>query len=235
MSVPLDSIRACLEGVIPTAVASCAPDGTPNVSYMSIVAYVDTERVALSRQFLNKTRANLDANPYSQARVVDPATLDEYLLDLTFLHTEIDGPRFDSMSANLQAIAEQAGMGGVFRLRGVDIHAVRACRPVHAVPAASAARREVNPVAALDELTRRLERCDAYDVATRVALEALDDLFSIRHSILFAADERGDRLFAVAENGYGQGAAGAEVPTGSGLIGTAVRRGAGGLRPQHRP
>jgi adenylate cyclase len=63
LAVPLESIRACFEGVIPSPLATCAPDGTPNVTYMSIVHYVDADRVALSRQFFNKTRANLDSNP----------------------------------------------------------------------------------------------------------------------------------------------------------------------------
>jgi adenylate cyclase len=72
--VALESILQCLQGVIPSPFATCSADGIPNVTYMSIVHYFDAERVALSRQFFNKTRANLDANPHAQVRVVDPAT-----------------------------------------------------------------------------------------------------------------------------------------------------------------
>ncbi|HET7574704.1 MAG TPA: hypothetical protein VFJ99_06265, partial [Solirubrobacterales bacterium] len=60
LEIPLESILACFQGVIPSPFATCAADGTPNVTYLSIVRYVDSERVAVSRQFLNKTRANLD-------------------------------------------------------------------------------------------------------------------------------------------------------------------------------
>ena len=70
--IALESILPCLQGVIPSPFATCSPDGTPNITYMSIVHYIDSDRVALSRQFFNKTRANLDANPFAQVRVVDP-------------------------------------------------------------------------------------------------------------------------------------------------------------------
>jgi hypothetical protein len=61
------------------------------VTILSIVHYVDEERVALTRQFFNKTSANLDANPWAQVVVVDPLTADQFLLDLRFLHTETEG------------------------------------------------------------------------------------------------------------------------------------------------
>ena len=90
---------------------------------------VDSERVALTRQFFNKTRANLDANPQAQVIVVDPGSGDQFALDLRYLHTESEGPVFDEVEANLAAVASQMGMSDVFRLRGVDIHRVLRCDP----------------------------------------------------------------------------------------------------------
>jgi adenylate cyclase len=178
--------------------------------------------VALTRQFFNKTTANLDANPQAQAMVVDPETFDQHLLDLRFLHTETEGPIFDAVAANLDAVASQTGMTGVFRLRGVDIHRVLAVHPFGEVRAAHAAPRD--RLAALDEYVRRLADCPDYPTAARTGLEALDDLFGFRHSILLAADERGDRLFAAAATGYGARAEGAEVAIGVGVIGVAAER-----------
>ena len=43
MSVKLDAIRACFEGVIPGTMATCSPDGVPNVSYLSHVHFVDSD------------------------------------------------------------------------------------------------------------------------------------------------------------------------------------------------
>lgn len=54
--VPLTAILNCLQGVIPSAFATCGADGTPNITYMSLVQYVDGDRVALSRQFFRRPR-----------------------------------------------------------------------------------------------------------------------------------------------------------------------------------
>ncbi|WP_442863147.1 pyridoxamine 5'-phosphate oxidase family protein [Calidifontimicrobium sp. SYSU G02091] len=52
-ALDLDAIRACLEGAIPGVMATCAADGTPNVTYVSQVEYVDARHLALSFQFFN--------------------------------------------------------------------------------------------------------------------------------------------------------------------------------------
>jgi adenylate cyclase len=224
--VALEAIRSCFEGVIPSPLATCSADGTPNITYMSIVQYVDSERVALSRQFFNKTRTNLDENALAQVQVVEPATLARYALDLRFLHTETEGPVFEAMKANLEAIASQTGMGDVFRLRGVDIHRVLRCAPAGGEASAPAPRHEpqADLLGPLDEFVRRLAACEEYGEATRTALQALDDLFGLHQAILLVGDERGDRLFGVASNGYAASAAGAEVALGVGLIGIAAER-----------
>ena len=127
--VDLRSIRASLQGVIPSPFGTCSADGMPNVTYLSLVAYLDAERVAISRQFLSKSKANLDENPYAQVIVVDPGSGEQHALDLRYLHTETDGEAFESMRANLDAVASQTGMGDVFRLRGADVYHVERVAP----------------------------------------------------------------------------------------------------------
>ena len=58
-TLDLDAIRPCLEGTIPGVMATCGPDGMPNVTYVSQVEYVDARHLALSFQFFNKTRRNV--------------------------------------------------------------------------------------------------------------------------------------------------------------------------------
>ena len=227
LSVPLESIAPCFQGVIPSWIATCSAEGVPNATIISIVRYVDSDSVALTRQFFNKTRANLDENPQAQVIVVDPGSGDQFALDLRYLRTESEGPTFDAVEANLTAIASQTGMSGVFRLRGVDIHRVLRCEPFGdtAAPARSETPRANGTRSSLlDEFVRRLSLCVEYAEAARVGLEALDDLFGFGFSILLTADERGDRLFAVASNGYVASGVGAEVPIGVGIVGIAAER-----------
>ncbi len=225
LSVPLETIMPCLQGVFPSWVTTCSADGVPNTTIVSIVHYVDSERVALTRQFMNKSRINLDENPQAQVIVVNPANGDQFALDLHYLRTESEGPIFDAVETNLDAIASMTGMTGVFRLRGVDIHSVLACEPFGgSAPVVEERRAERDMLPLLDEFIRRLSVCTEYADAVRVGLEAIDDLFGFGYSILLTADERGDRLFAVASNGYLPSGVGAEVPIGYGPIGIAAQR-----------
>ena len=70
LSVSLDSIAPCFEGVIPASVCSCSGEGLPNVTFLSIVHRLDANHVGLSFQFFNKTRKNLQENPRAQVIVV---------------------------------------------------------------------------------------------------------------------------------------------------------------------
>jgi adenylate cyclase len=223
LSVALESIRACFAGVMPTQFATCSPDGTPNVIAVSLVHYVDSEHVAVSRQFLRKTSDNVEVNRKAQLLVTDPATFAEYRLDTEFLHTETEGPVFEAAKANLAAVASQSGMSDVFRLRGVDIHRVIRCQAVgHDLGAMARPAGESDALRPLDEFVRRLGLCADYEELTRAALHALEDLFGIAYSILLLADAEGGGLFATASNGYPVSAVGAEVRYGVGLIGTAA-------------
>jgi hypothetical protein len=225
LSVPLESIMPCFQGVNPSWVTTCSADGVPNATIVSIVHYLDSERVALTRQFMNKSRINLDENPQAQVVVVDPSNGDQFALDLHYLRTESEGALFDAVAANLDAIASMTGMTGVFRLRRVDIHTVLACEPFgSSVPIARGRHGEPVVLPLLDEFVRRLSVCAEYAEAVRVGLEALDDLFGFGYAVLLTADERGDRLFAVASNGYVSSGVGAEVPIGYGPIGVAAQR-----------
>jgi hypothetical protein len=224
LSVPLESIGPCLQGVLPSWLVTCSAEGVPNATIISIVRYVDSERVALTRQFFNKTRANLDENPQAQVIVVDPGSGDQFVLDLRYLHTEGEGAIFDEVEANLAAVASQMGMSDVFRLRGVDIHRVLRCDPFGETAAVQEPVAERDALPFLDEFMRRLALCVDFADAARVGLETLDDLFGFAYSILLTADEGGDRLFAVSTNGYVPSGVGAEVPVGVGLVGVAAER-----------
>ena len=124
MSIDLFAIRECLDGGIPAVVATCAPDGTPNITYVSQVHLVDAQHVALSFQFFNKTRQNVLANPQATTFVINPENGSRYRLHLRYLRTESDGPLFESMKARLAGIASHTGMAGIFKLLSADVYEV---------------------------------------------------------------------------------------------------------------
>jgi hypothetical protein len=119
-----DEIRAAMQGVIPSHVVTCAADGTPNASAISQVYYVDADHVALSHQFFNKTKRNIEENPQAAVWLIHPETFETWDLELVFDHSETSGPIFDVMNMQIEAIASMVGMKGIFKLRAADVFRV---------------------------------------------------------------------------------------------------------------
>ena len=105
-------------------IATAAADGTPNVTYLSRVRMIDSERVALSNQFFSKTVRNLIENPRASMLLVDPRTYDQYRLLLDFERTERRGQVFERLRDDVDEVAALTGMQDVFRLRAADIYRV---------------------------------------------------------------------------------------------------------------
>ena len=120
-TVPLETIPSCFEGIIPASIATVAADGTPNITYLSVVTRVDSEHVALSRQFFKKTGENAEQNHFAQVQVIEPLTGRQFSLDLEYERTETAGPIFERMRMKLDAVAAFEGMEQIFQLRGTDI------------------------------------------------------------------------------------------------------------------
>ena len=217
----LENLRPCFEGAIPTAIATCAPDGTPNVTLVSQVHYVDRNHVALTFQFFNKTRENILANPQATALIIHPDTGARFRLALLYRRTETAGPLFESMKAKLAGIASQVGMSGVFRLQGSDVYQVL---DIEQVPGAeiAPARCAPNRLAALRQVAARMAGCTDLAGLLEQTLEGLETGFGFDHAMILFADASGRRLYTVATRGYAQSGIGSEFPLGRGIIGVAA-------------
>jgi adenylate cyclase len=224
-SVPatLDAIASCFEGVVPATICSCAADGTPNVTYLSIVQRLDEWHVGLSYQFFNKTRKNVLENAMVQVIVVSPETADQYRLDLQYERTEVEGPAFDRMSTRLAAVASQTGMSEVFTLRGVDVYRVLDLRSVNAEMQAEAAPIR-QYLADVEFLTGQLATCLDLDSLLDTALTSLATLFGYAHAFVMIPDEADQRLYTIASRGYDASGVGSEVWLGDGMLGVAAQR-----------
>jgi predicted pyridoxine 5'-phosphate oxidase superfamily flavin-nucleotide-binding protein len=120
----LEGIAPCLQGEIPSILATCSAAGEPNLVHLSQVLFVDDDHVAISNQFLSKTAGNLTVNPIATLLCPDPATGVSFKLLVRYERSERDGPRFDAARIQLDAVAALTGMQDVFALRAIDIFRV---------------------------------------------------------------------------------------------------------------
>jgi len=222
MAVSLQSLRPCFEGAVPAVIATCARDGTPNVSYISEVHYVDAQHVALSYQFFSKTRQNVLENPRATVIVIHPCTGAQYRLAVRYLRTEDSGPLFECMKAKLAGIASHAGMTGVFHLRGSDVYRVESVSQVYGSPLDAPPAPEVD-VTILRACMSRLSAAGDLASLLDALLDMLADPIGIEHAMVLMHDPSGERLYTVASRGYEESGVGAEVLPGAGIIGTAAQ------------
>ena len=112
------------------------------------------------------------------------------------------GAVFERLSDDVDAVAAVTGMKDVFKLRAADVYRVlahRAGADRGAPSAADAGRRgraasaapRPRSTATLGELQGRLSRCADLDSLVTAALEALDAVLGLAHSLLLLLDETG--------------------------------------------
>ena len=171
------------------------PAACQKVTYLSVVHRLDSNHVALSFQFFNKSKKNLLENPKAQVIVVEPATARQFQLDLVYEATLTDGPIFERLRDGLDAVASQIGMSHIFSLRGADIFRVLSCRAVAGNYPVEAQLPLPDHVRALDAFTERLPVCCDLDALLTASLDGLSSIFGYDHSFILVPDEEDKRLF----------------------------------------
>ena len=232
MKPKLSDLFDAFQGVVPSVIATCGADGTPNVTYNSQVYFVDENHVALSCQFFNKTARNVRENPAATVEVYEPVTLQAWRMRLHFDHMETEGPLFDTMALRIQVIASHTGMSGVFKLRSSDVYEVLSLERVEGMflpvdPDAPVAL----PTGPLTELrglqlvSDRINRATDLEGLLAGALESLDETFGFSHSMVLVPEEAdAGHLVSLATRGYGSHGVGAEVRVGEGIVGLCAER-----------
>jgi hypothetical protein len=228
----LADISRCFQGVIPSFIATSDRSGIPNVTYVSQVYLVDEDHVALSCQFFNKTRRNLDENPRACVEMYDPVTMQAYRLRLRFLRSEKTGPLFDTMAMRIDAIASHTGMAGVFKLIAADVFAVDSVERVDGFLSETTSDDPRDGVTlagmktelrGLQYVSDRINRAKCLEAMLSSTLEALEEFFGFSHTMILLNEEPGARLVTIASRGYGESGVGAEVRHSEGLIGAVAR------------
>ena len=228
MSVPLESLVTCFQGLLPAQLFTCSADGLPNAAYLSHVDYVDSTHVALSYQFFNKSRRNITENPRALVALIDPDTGQGWSLRLHYVRSETSGPLFDRMALRIEAIASYCGLKGIFKLRAADVYEVVTVEQLpaevgvlrpdpHSVAAAAAS--PIFTINALQALSARIHTADNLETLVDAILLALDEAFGFSHSMFLVPAEEKDVLVTIATRGYSENGAGAEVRFGEGICG----------------
>ena len=125
-----DDIRPVLDNGVPCLLATCSADGEPNTTIISQAYWVDPDHVALSFQFFSKTIRNVRENPNACLCLNDVPGRRFWMLQLAYDHSETDGPVFEQMDMQIEAIASATGMAGIFKLRAADIYRVKSVRRI---------------------------------------------------------------------------------------------------------
>src|SRR5690349_6585140 len=227
MSLGLEQMTPCFQGILPSMFFTCSQDGTPNAAFLSHVDYVDPTHVALSFQFFNKSRRNIAENPHALIRVIDPDDNQGYAMRLKFVRSETSGPIFDRMFLRIEAIASYVGLKGVFRLKAADIYLVESVEPV---PEEIGRKERWSPkgrrhpdavftMKALQELSSRMTSATCLEDLLESILSGLKEYFGFSHSMILLAGEKPNTLVTIASRGYPEGGVGSEVQFGEGVIG----------------
>ena len=227
MSLGLEKLTPCFQGILPSMFFTCSKDGIPNAAFLSHVDYVDPTHVALSFQFFNKSRRNVAENPHALVRVIDPDNNQGWALRLKFDRSETSGPIFDRMFLRIEAIASYVGLKGIFKLKAADIYQVES---VEKVPEEQGRQERWSPpgrrhqdvvftMKALQELSARMTEADSLDNLLESILSGIKEYFGFSHSMILLTGEKPNTLVTIASRGYPQRGAGAEIQLGEGIIG----------------
>lgn len=223
--VALADIRRMFEGVVPAAMCTVCEDGAPHICFVSQVEYLDKQHVALSYQFLNRSRRNVLATRRAALSVCDPYTAASVTLQLEYLRTENAGALFERMRAKLAGIASHSGMEKVFRLQGADVYRVVGIQRVPGRRQLAAPAPRCDLAQALRAVCDDMAGCsEAGDLLDRT-LGGLQKHLRIEHAMLLMLDQRTQRLVTVASRGYTTTGIGSEIPLGHGVAGIAAREG----------
>lgn len=217
----LEDFRSCFQGVYPSSFYTCSKDGIPNVNYLSQVYLIDEKHVAISGQFLNKTRKNLQENPLASVMLIRPNDLLHVELELHWKRSETSGEIFDRVAERINAIDSQIGGEGRWKLVSIEVFEVT---KINVAEEYLPLLRETKPVTtfslqrlqgAMTELQKSKGLEDLYDSVLRI----LDQSFGFKHSMLLVPDDHTNRLITISTHGYNQAGVGSEVRIGEGIIG----------------
>jgi predicted pyridoxine 5'-phosphate oxidase superfamily flavin-nucleotide-binding protein len=102
-------VRETLEKQWPIPLATASPEGKPNVVFMGILKIADDETIVLADNYLNKTAANLEANPWASivCWTKDPRRSYQIKGRVSF---QSEGPLYEEVKASVKKLMPDLDM-----------------------------------------------------------------------------------------------------------------------------
>jgi adenylate cyclase len=217
--ISLESLEACFQGQIPSAIATVNSSRVTNATYISKVHHVDPERVALSNQFMSKTVRNIADNPKASVLLTDPFTYEQFRLQLVFERSETRGKVFDRLSDEIDEIAAIEGVTSKFKLQSADIFRVREIQQLPTLGKLEQQKRirsQASPSwKEAIKIVETISRASSNELALQLAQTKIMQVFENARVNFYALKNDGV-LVNIATN--------EQIPMGQGLIGTAALR-----------
>ncbi len=216
----LEDCKQYFQGVYPSTLYTCSADGIPNVNYISHVHYVDSKHVAISGQFLNKTRKNITENPMVTAVVLDPLTVCHVELQMRWKESQTSGKTFELISERINAIDSQVGGKGKFKLKSVEVFEVlNVVVPEEFSHLINQKHHNPFSLSNLQNAIKQLQEASSLENLYDRILESLENSFGFKHSILLLLEGETEKLVTINSRGFNLNGVGAEVLIGEGIIG----------------
>ena len=222
MTVSLESLTTCFQGLLPAQLFTCSADGIPNAAYLSHVDYVDSTHVALAPVLQQEPPQHHGESAGARVRARSGhGTGMEPAAEIRPFRDGGAALRSDGAADRGHRVALRPQ--GIFKLRAADVYEVLHVEPVaeeagtlrpESHVAAAAAASPIFTINALQTLSERIHRADSLETLVDSILLALEESFGFSHSMFLVPAEEKDVLVTIATRGYPGEWRGSRSPSG---------------------
>lgn len=125
--IPAELVSA-FEGAYPSVLATTDAEGVPNLANVARVWQLDEDHVAIANQLLRKTERNLKSGATALIKTITPDRLIPWELSVEYLRSEAEGPLYERIRGDLEAISRMAGAREPVRLKSAVVFRVTGIR-----------------------------------------------------------------------------------------------------------
>lgn len=174
-----EEMYPALMGVVPATIITSNKEGSPNITNIARVWFVDSHHVAIANHMLNKSIQNLRDNPFAFIRTMDTNTFTTWEIEVEYEGSNSDGDIFTEMKKQYEVLSMMLESGNPITLKSAEVFQVLAVRSCD------------------DENSHLISNTDLYNPL----LEQLEKKLGWDSSGVWIEDENSDELHLVTMRG----------------------------------